>query len=680
MALDLQHCDEACVGCIRSYSKKHKLRRGETFEVRCGGIPDFNKQLALFSGMSEPEKRTALSVLDPVEWAAQYLDWYCLDPDGEIWKRKNPQEYAEWIEEHPGESIKGKSRYHRPYQAEMLRCSAKYKIFRIGRQAGKTEAIVVSILFHMFNRPGCAENEGYEVCLVAPMQTQIEVVFNRLADLIAGSPLTASSVSRSVKAPNYSIKLNNKSEVRGFTAGTKSGGGAQNIRGQHAHMLVFDEADYLSADDLDSAMAITTNFPKANVWMSSTPTGKREKFYHNCHHRDWKEFHFPSYVNPMYSEETERQFRAAYTEIGYKHEVLAEFGEQEEGVFQNTYVQAAKARFEYGQIPRQKNWTYTFGVDWNDTKNGTCIAIVGFDPGRNKFVLVDRHTVSREGWTQLAACQKIAELNRIWLPMAIYIDSGFGGTQFEILRKFGFDSAFDPQKGHTHPDARLKDIVKQYKFGSAIEVRDLFTQQIVKKPAKSFLVESTVRRFETGDFLFPEKDELFERQLLGYVVKNISQSGVPIYTAADETAGDHILDSVMCALVAYVLEASPFGRPRYSTHVALSGYFGERLTPLAADGDLVVRDDPAHRREVARDRTRPDLGRSESMVQQHLFRDKNLPAANTRRETTVRTWNWDGFLRDEPNRAGRGIPDSTSTRKRLGFSPRRTRRPGRKHI
>jgi len=679
MALDLQQCSNDCITCIRGYKGKHKLEAGESFDIRCDGITDHRRQLSLFSGMNDEEQLTALSVLDPVEWAIQVLDWHCLDPDGAIWKRKNPAEYQEWVDDNPGASILGKSRYHRPYQAEMLRCSAKYKIFRIGRQAGKTEAIVVSILYHMFTQPNCAENEGFEVCLVAPMQTQIEVVFNRIYDLISSSPLTASSIQRSVKAPNYSIKLHNKSEVRGFTAGTKSGGDAQNIRGQHAHMLIFDEADYLSSGDLDSAMAITTNFPKAHVWMSSTPSGRRERFYHTCFDKTYREFYYPSSINPMFTDETERQFRTAYTEIGYQHEVLAEFGEQEEGVFQNTYVQNAKRRFQYGEFKYYKHWTYTFGVDWNDTKNGSCIAVVGFDPSRNKFVLVDRHTVSRDGWTQLAACQKVAELNRIWHPMAIYVDSGFGGTQFEILRKYGFDSTIDGTKGPNHPDAKLKDIVKQYKFGSTIEVRDLFTKQPVKKPAKSFLVESTVRRFESGDFIFPEKDDLFERQLLGYVVKNISQSGVPIYAAADESAGDHVLDSVMCALVAFVLESSPFGQPQYATDVAFSGYFGDKLTPLTGEGDLIIQGDLKQKNETARDRTRPTMARSEPMRQQTLFADKGLPAGNLR-ETSVKLWDPSGFNRDEPKPGARGIPDSANTRKRLGFGSRRSRRPSRKHI
>ena len=174
----------------------------------------------------------------------------------------------------------------------------------------------------------------------------------------------------------------------------------------------------------------------------------------------FKEYHYPSQVNPMWNEDLEALFKEQLTEIGFDHEILANFGEQEQGVFQNSYIQAAKADYSYGDYSYNNRWTYTIGVDWNDVQNGTTISVLGFNPTEKLFYVVDRHVVSREGWTQLSACNKIAELNRIWRPLVIYIDSGFGGTQYEVLRKYGYDSLADPAKGPTHPDSKLRDILK----------------------------------------------------------------------------------------------------------------------------------------------------------------------------------------------------------------------------
>lgn len=682
MALDLNQCDKACFGCIKRYKGKHRLRQGQEFSIKCRGIPDFAKQGNLFSGFNEAARDTAITLLDPVKWAIETLDWHCLDPEGEVWKRKNPEEHLEWMETHPGESILGHSRYHRPYQAEMLRCTSKRKVFRIGRQAGKTEAIVVSMLYHLFTKPGIGLDEGFKIIVITPYQAQIDLIFKRCLQLIRSNPSSNNSLRRHVKAPIYTIELHNNSAVMGFTAGTKSGGNAEAVRGQHGHMLVFDEADYLSSGDMDAALSIITNFPQAAVWMSSTPSGKREKFYQTCHSKLFREFYYTSEINPMWSHEQELLFRENLTELGYKHEIEAEFGEQEQGVFQNVYVQNAKLDYNYGDIPRRNTWTYSMGVDWNDTKIGTSIIVLGFDPSRNIFQIVDRHIVSREGWNQLAACEKIAELNRIWRPMVIYLDSGFGGTQYEVLRKFGYDSTVDKTKGPNHPDSKLKSITKQYQFGGSVEVRDLFTKMPIKKPAKSFLVESTIRRFETGDIKFSENDTELERQLLNYIVARITTSGAPVYESVEDNVGDHTLDALMLAIIGFVMESTPLGNPKFQVNIAFSGQFGQNhLTPIH-EGDTVLTNNSIERVKQKKNKSRPYMNRTSTIEQSVLLgASGGMPGSHIRSGSQVSLWDWPGFSRDTPRPKVRSLTEAENDA-RYGRSnrPRRASRPQRKNI
>ena len=843
MPLDLNRCSGDCLSCIKSYKNKHGLEPGSKFEIECMGILEDEEFTRLLQDLDPDERITAGEIIDPVQWAAANLDWHCMDPDGAIWKRKNPAEYYKWITEHPGEDIYGSSRYHRPYQALMLRCTSQFKVFRIGRQAGKclvsgtliqmangtqkpveevqdgdlvvsideeyrttvnpayracngiksvaqldlmdgrsiqatlnhpfltrknigrestgtrraifrdewkpleeltkddyiavpkklvkgpspktevyedndivfikvknvtflgekmtwdltvpgthnfiannivthnTESLVVSMLWHLFTKPGVAEDEGFKIVVITPYLEQIDLIFTRLEQLIRSSAVLKNSITRSVKAPNYTITLYNKSRIKGFTAGTKSGGNAASVRGQAAHMLVFDEADYLSAEDMDSALAIVINHPLASVWMSSTPTGKREKFYETCFMKDWKEFYFPSQINPLWNEKTEKLFRSQMTEIGYKHEVLAEFGEQEEGVFQNAYVQAAKANYQYTDMEYNKNWTYTLGVDWNDTKNGTTIVVVGFNPTHKKFYIVDRHVVSRDGWTQLAACEKIAQLNRLWHPLTIYLDAGHGGTQWEVLRKFGYDSSIDPTKGPNHPDAKIRNILVRYDFGAKVETRDLWTKQIVKKDAKPFLVESAVRRFEAQDICFPKSDELLEKQLLGYVIDRIGQTGRPVYKATSDVLGDHILDALMLALMGFTMEVSPLGKPKWSSNIAFSGHIGERIDPDIYEGDMVIRADTRHRVQEERERHRPSMDRWDGIIEETSLAGRDLPANHTNKENHVKLWSWNGFSRDEPAPKVRTFDEAKKeARRRMGIRPRMSGRPRRKNI
>lgn len=672
MSINLKTCDGICSSCVKKYIHKHRLQAGDGFEITCKGIPQNYIPDSILASLGGDPK-AAISMLDPVTWAAEFLDWHCLDPDGSIWKRKteegtlgsvvpfDPMEHAERI-------AQGKSAFHRPYQAEMLRCSSRYKISRIGRQAGKTECLCVMAAWSMFT------HENFAVEIIAPYQSQVDLIFNRLTEMIKSNPTLSNSVARNVKAPNYQIKLKNGSYAIGFTAGTRSGQDAGAARGQHANLLIFDEADYLSPKDIDSALAMIINHPNATVWMSSTPTGRREKFFENCYNKEYREFHFPSHVNPNFSTAVDNYFKTQLTTDGYKHEVLGEFGEQEEGVYQVKYVEQAQENYTYGDLKPLPGWVYMIGVDWNDVKIGTTIAVVGYNPSVNLFYLVDKAIVSKGERTQLSACSKIAELNRLWHPDHIYVDQGYGATQIEVLHEYGLRAMIE--QGATSPDARLRLNVKGYDFGSSVEIHDVFTHQMVKKPSKPFLVENSVRRFETGSFKYPKSDSNFTDQLLGYIVQRVSITGRPVYEAQNEKAGDHFLDAVNLALVAFALEKSKFGKPSYSAMAAIAGRFGEKDDPNRRDE---ARDKYQAMTKVA-EQHKPKTGRAMMGKEaEGILKDYNgtIPGANMASKTT-KLWSWPGWGHDAPKPLVRTLTEAQKeAEKRVFRSPHRRNRPSR---
>ena len=641
-SFNLKTCSGVCTDCVKSYSVKHRLGKGGKFDIRCGGIPlQYISDDLLASLGCDP--KAAIAMLDPVTWANKFLDWHCTDPDGSIWKRKTAEGTiggAPLFEPNNPDHIQRikeqKSPFHRPYQEALLRCSSKRKVFRLGRQLGKSEVLVISILFNLFTK------EKFNIQLIAPYQTQVDLVFTRIVELIKSNVTLSNSVERSVKAPNYQIILKNDSKLIGFTAGTRSGQEAGAARGQNANMLVFDEADYLSPKDVDAALAVIINHPDATVWMSSTPTGRREKFFDTCQNSLYREFNFPSMINPNWDESLDRYYRSELTEDGWLHEIEAKFGDQEEGVYQIKYVEAAQDGFEYGPQNLDPSHVYTIGVDWNDVKVGTTIAVVGYNPRTGTFSLVDKDIVSRAERTQLSACEKIAELNRIWNPVAIYVDSGFGTTQVEVLHDYGQQAVM--RQGANSPDARLRNIVKEYDFGGSIEIHDLFTHQPVKKPAKPFLVENSVRRFENLTFKYPISDKSYSDQLMGYIVERVSNTGRPVYKARNENVGDHFLDAVNLALVAFTLEKGKFGKPTFSAGVTFAPRFGEGMEEAKREQN------PGESYSKKADHYRPAGGRS-------AFADKNkrilpsahgdMPASNLAQNNN-RLWEWPGWGRDSP--------------------------------
>lgn len=654
MSLDLNQCDKLCHQCIKDYIKLHKLKKGDTFDViGCRGIPTNYISDDLLSSLGE-DPETARAILDPVLWAKEFLDWHCIDPEGKEWKRKADEGTLGGLPTYDAKRAKaGKSIFHRPYQSLMLRCNALRKVFLIGRQAGKTETLCIAIVYNMFTR------EKFHVEVIAPFQAQIDLIFKRLMELINSNAMLRNSIQRSVKAPTYTIELKNGSQCIGFTAGTSSKQEAGASRGQHANMLVFDEADMLSPADVDAALAVIINYPDATVWMSSTPTGKREKFYDSCFNRQYRRFHYPSYVNPNWTPELEAYFRSELTADGYTHEIEALFGEQEEGVYRLKYVEAAQSDYEYDHMKPDPRWSYMMGVDWNKLGQGTTIAVVGLNPNDGYLYLVDKQNIPASNRTQLNACQRVAELNRLWNASYIYIDIGYGSVQQEILHDYGQRCV--SSYGPNHPDSRLRNIVKGYDFGSSIEIRDLFTKQPVKKPAKPFLVENSVRRFENMQFKYPASDKSYTDQLLGYIIDRVSVTGRPLYKQQNEKAGDHFLDAVNLALVAFMLEKSQFGRPIYNNAIAFAGRFGEARDVKPSSSMIKQSEDH-----------RPQGGRASMMKpDEKLFKSMNgeVPAANTYAETSVRPWSWSGFLRDEPR------PHMRSSNKSMRDIDRRILRP-----
>lgn len=288
-----------------------------------------------------------------------------------------------------------------------------------GRQIGKSDTLCVSILHKLFT------NRGYAVTVITPYQSQIELLFGRIHELISGNTELINSIKEKRKSPYYYMELHNGSYIKAFSAGTKSHSEAGTVRGAHAHFLLFDEADMLSRGDLDASLALITNFPDAIVWLSSTPTGKRETFYNACFDPTYVDFSYPSSVNPMFTEELDQFFKRSLTESGYIHEVLADFGEDTQGVYQKKYIDYGKSSYNYGDLKPSAGWTYSFGVDWNDNA-GSIIMVTGFNPGDNNYYLVDKQVVKKDGWTQTSAVQKIVQLNRYWNPAFIYVDVGYG--------------------------------------------------------------------------------------------------------------------------------------------------------------------------------------------------------------------------------------------------------------
>ena len=259
---------------------------------------------------------------DPVKWAQVFLVTY-----DKTLKKETPWT-ARW------------------YQSQMIRDKSKKKVYRCGRRTGKSECMVVESLYNACN------HKNYRVLLITPYENQIRLLFQRINELRSSSPLLNARVVSATKNP-YKIEFDNGSLIMGFTTGASSGSSGASIRGQAADLLILDECDYMADGDFDSILMIAGERPDIRVIMSSTPTGKRGNFYKCCTDKTagYTEHYHPSTHNPGWNDEMEAEFRAILSEQGYVHEVLAEFGSQELGVFDKQKLDKAIHILDYAYNP-----------------------------------------------------------------------------------------------------------------------------------------------------------------------------------------------------------------------------------------------------------------------------------------------------------------------------------------
>jgi replicative DNA helicase len=473
------------------------------------------------SDLTEEEHAELIVASDPVAWAYQMFGWE-----------------ARW------------------YQEEILSCTALRKVVRAGRRVGKTIALAILALHKL------ATESDKNVLIIAPYEVQVTKIFDEIDRFVALSPALSNSVRRKTRNP-CRIQFNNGSNAIGFSSGANSTAGSDKIRGQDANYIIIDEADYINQLDIDAILAILASHPDCGLWASSTPTGLHEKFYQFCIQKDlgFKEFWYISAEAPNWTSETEEFLKNSTDSTTYQHEYYAEFGLQTSGVFRNDLIDLSIINYS---IPRERTRgsRIVIGVDWNGQAIGTHIVVteaVLTTGNQLKYVVLEKHIVKGEEYTQHGAVKKIIELSEKFNPAFIYVDAGYGETQVEMLHKYGKEN----------PETKLHKIVKPYSMQAKIEIRDPKSNMKIKKPAKPFMVSMAVMQLEQGRIILPISedtsvltstiegegaggDQGLVQQMRNFSIERISASGIPQYSQGQE----HTLVAWMLSLVGFVLEMS----------------------------------------------------------------------------------------------------------------------------
>jgi len=596
--ISVEDLHPACVKCIA----ERQVKFGPDYnKLKCDGIKNDVLSDIDTTSMDDGELDTARYLLDP---------WY--------WGKK---EFAI---------------HQRDAQEVMTKCTAKRKVFRIGRRWGKTQVLVLAAIHRMM------VTKNLKVLLFTPYENQIELFFLRVKEWMDLSPALAQSVSRIVGDP-FTMELGNGSYLKGFTTGTKSGNNAGSSRGQEADIIIIDEADLLSRADLTAILPMlqrTNEFStkEKELWVASTPTGKHDFFYDWCRDSLFKEFHFPSSSNPAWNEEEEATAHALFPNpIDYDHEYNAEFGEEMEGVYQHAFVDRAvdvskefftEGIWDYKKQAPQNGCLYMIGVDWNAAGNGTQIVVVEYNPQfvspkdvetgiLARFRVVTREAVDAKEFTQTKSVNKLVELNRRWNPEKIYVDEGYGMTQIEQLKTYG----------KLNPDSNILHRLEPINFSSMQEIVDPQTKQLVKKHMKPFLVFNTVGYFEKNLMMLNKSDSFLEKQIRDYQIEKRSRDGRPVFSEGN----DHTLQALHLAMLGFTM-ITDLGRRTYTNRVGAGGRLGEKKSEqiIEDDGTIKIIDNANKNRGIVKPRQIATTDREGNRIQRAWKNNRYSTLKNNR--------------------------------------------------
>lgn len=437
------------------------------------------------------------------------------------------------------------------YQEDMIACTSQFKLNRLGRRSGKTEAMVIETLHH------AVTNKNHSILIIAPYERQVMRFFDEMSKFIDRGNTIKGSLSTHTKTPSL-MKFNNGTKILGFSAGATSGSGSDKIRGQDAHLIIIDEIDTLEDKDIDAVMAIIASHKECKLIASTTPRGWRRRFYTYVTDKDigFKEFWFISAESPEWSEKTEKFFKSTTDPVTFTQEYLADFAELQEGVFKARCLNASMSEYDIAAWPRNYLADYILGIDWNKSA-GTHMVIMEYIAG--KLRLVRKIVIPETEYLQTDSVDLIISLNRQWRFKYIFVDAGYGSVQVELLKKHAL----------REPSSMLDKKLYAIAMNQHLNVLDPITGEKVKRSAKHFLVEQTKKLLEDGYLVLPKSEDTtvnagspnmgLIQQMRNFRVEGTSVYGLPRYSQGD----DHTLTAFYLACGGFYWKEGDLKEPNY---------------------------------------------------------------------------------------------------------------------
>lgn len=305
------------------------------------------------------------------------------------------------------------------YQREIHNSPARYRVVCIGRRGGKTEFLINEVIRGAIKNPGTW-------WIVAPSYRQVKaIVWQRLKAILRVDPRW---IYNEQELSAMHPIINTRIELRGAD-------NEDSLRGVGLKGVGLDEAAMIRANVWPEIIRPMLADSKGKAIFISTPKGRNWFFdLFSQNGNDWARWQFPTTINKYIDRDEIEQMRLDMSERIFKQEVMAEFLDDETGVFRRVRTCVAG---EFKDPVRGQ--FYVMGVDLAKSEDFTVLTVID---------ATTREVVAHERFNDIMWSEqklRIQALARRYNNAMCFVDAtGIGDPIVEDLQSAGV--SVDPFK------------------------------------------------------------------------------------------------------------------------------------------------------------------------------------------------------------------------------------------
>nr|WP_231715813.1 LAGLIDADG family homing endonuclease [Desulfosarcina widdelii] len=386
---------------------------------------------------------------------------------------------------------------------------------------------------------------------------EIEFQLEANPDLMASIALTKYGKPKIHRKPYFRLEFTNGAILYFRPAGAYGDA----FRSLHVERVWVDEGAWLTERAWKALRQCLKSGGKLRIY--STPNGMRNSTYYRLTtSTQFKVFRWPSWLNPIWSEEREAELLEFYggrDSAGWQHEVAGEHGKPSYAAFNIEYLNFCRQELleyqkvvvtgeelsgcdteeeSHDRLEAQLNLVPQTGVFWiggdlGYTNDPTELVVFQeLELGERRIIkLVLRVHMKHVAYPHIA--QTIALLDRYYTATGIGVDNG--GNGLAVVQEL---HTLDKYK-----DLLLEGRLRGYDFGgmTTLAVRD---GKEIRKRTKEFMTSLINGALQRRQIVLPAEDLELEDQFTTHTYT--LRDGRVIYSKGN----DHIIDAVRCALLA----------------------------------------------------------------------------------------------------------------------------------